>query len=469
MHMKMKKMARVFVAVVLAALSAPVSAAGEGDVVSVHAAGLGLDESAAIREACRQAVEKAVGLYVDAQSRAKNDQLIEDQVLTHSNAYIRDYEVKSRGMRAGLVEVKVVASVQKQKLTHVLQDAMKEKQFELGLSLKQQREAQKREEEVRRQAAEKEEQLRKSQLQRDEGAAALLEKALGEFVLQHVLYDIVRDESVKPAVVGGAGQENICFGLRLKVNEDRYFKEVVPRLRAVLEKVSVKAPEEVSVIVGRKSDGTRGFDGKEAAGPEMSGLNDGRWMGGIGIPDIPFADASIQVSKLLFATSRTMAGSGGSVALLERYGARSATGRRRAFLRRYVLAPRVWEALARGVEKWNAAMSSGFTCEVSLSTAEGTLTSQRVKIPGDLVTPTLDSASRTMVLLPFLFSPHDGIGSGFRLYGGVWYDGNGNSLGRSADVSGFYEAVAFSSMFDILKEEVESVTSVHVKVLKSEE
>ena len=40
----------------------------------------------ALKDSFRDAVERVVGVFVDAEAQAENDQLIHDQVLTHSNA-----------------------------------------------------------------------------------------------------------------------------------------------------------------------------------------------------------------------------------------------------------------------------------------------------------------------------------------------------------------------------------------------
>lgn len=66
---------------------AEVSAACEGATQKVVARGVGKDKASALKDAYRDAVEKAVGLYVEAETVADNEELVQDQVLTHSNAY----------------------------------------------------------------------------------------------------------------------------------------------------------------------------------------------------------------------------------------------------------------------------------------------------------------------------------------------------------------------------------------------
>lgn len=64
----------------------------DSDLVQVKGKGTGETEEIALRDAYRDAVETAVGLYVDAEQMVKNDQLIKDEILTQSNAYIEDYK-----------------------------------------------------------------------------------------------------------------------------------------------------------------------------------------------------------------------------------------------------------------------------------------------------------------------------------------------------------------------------------------
>lgn len=67
---------------------AEVSAACEGATQKVVARGVVKDKASVLKDAYRDAVEKAVGLYVEAETVADNEELVQDQVLTHSIAYI---------------------------------------------------------------------------------------------------------------------------------------------------------------------------------------------------------------------------------------------------------------------------------------------------------------------------------------------------------------------------------------------
>jgi len=95
------------------------------DVVKVKARGVGANKDEALKDAYRDAVERAIGLYVDAEQMVKNDEVVQDQVLTHSNAYITHYEeVDTKPLSGGLVQVRIVADVKKGQLTKKLEGVM---------------------------------------------------------------------------------------------------------------------------------------------------------------------------------------------------------------------------------------------------------------------------------------------------------------------------------------------------------
>ena len=95
------------------------------ETVKVRGRGTGTDKTEALKDAYRDAVEQAVGLYVDAEQMVKNEELVKDQILTHSNAYIEKYEVAKEGVSAnGLVTVTILADVRQRALTKKIRDVM---------------------------------------------------------------------------------------------------------------------------------------------------------------------------------------------------------------------------------------------------------------------------------------------------------------------------------------------------------
>ena len=98
-------------------------AANPADFVTVEAKGQGESVEAAKKDAVRNAIKTAVGELVDAKTLVENDELVEDKILTLSNAMIEkaDYgDAESVG--DGLFEVPVTAVVKKGQLNKKLED-----------------------------------------------------------------------------------------------------------------------------------------------------------------------------------------------------------------------------------------------------------------------------------------------------------------------------------------------------------
>ncbi len=86
---------RVFVRLLAVLLF--VSLAGASYAVTVEAVGVGVTRNAAINNALRRAVEKAVGTYVKSSTRVHNGKLDYDKIISASSGYIRGYQVIAEG------------------------------------------------------------------------------------------------------------------------------------------------------------------------------------------------------------------------------------------------------------------------------------------------------------------------------------------------------------------------------------
>ena len=97
-------------------------AAESTELVTVQAKGQGETVEAAKKDAARNAIKKAVGELVDARTLVENDELVEDRILTLSNAMIEkaDYG-KAMNIGDGLFEVPVTAVVKKGRLNKELE------------------------------------------------------------------------------------------------------------------------------------------------------------------------------------------------------------------------------------------------------------------------------------------------------------------------------------------------------------
>ena len=118
-------------------LAASFAIAQDVEIVKVKGQGVGTDKTEALKDAYRDAVERAVGLYIDAEQMMENEELVKDQILTQSNAYIEKYDVAKETTKPnGLVEVQILAEVRKTALTKKISDVMPAKTFRLSDGLK---------------------------------------------------------------------------------------------------------------------------------------------------------------------------------------------------------------------------------------------------------------------------------------------------------------------------------------------
>jgi hypothetical protein len=78
--------------------------------------GVGLDRSAATKDALVSAVRHVVGEVVDAKTLVRNDKLVIDEVLTYSNGFVAAYEEVARWEVGREVHVRVRATVQRERI-----------------------------------------------------------------------------------------------------------------------------------------------------------------------------------------------------------------------------------------------------------------------------------------------------------------------------------------------------------------
>jgi hypothetical protein len=92
----------------------------DGETVTVIGRGIGVDLESAQKDAQKSAVEKAVGLLLDAETVLENDEIVET-ILTYSGAYIEKYEtLETKKEDTGLFRVKIKAEVKKTQLEQKL-------------------------------------------------------------------------------------------------------------------------------------------------------------------------------------------------------------------------------------------------------------------------------------------------------------------------------------------------------------
>ena len=232
--------------------------ADEGDTVKVLGRGVGTTRVVALKDAYRDAIERAIGLYVDAETVAENDQLINDQVLTHSNAYITDYrELGEDKLDGGLIQLRILATVKKRALTTKLSGVMPTQTIALNSAGLQNAHAQ---------LVTKE--------KRAEDAAALLKNALdGINPMKSLMVANIRPETQKIVTAddnaggysmkggggrggrggrgrGATGEPNansvtLRYLFEVRLDREKYFSEFVPNLKKVLDQISLTPPKEI--------------------------------------------------------------------------------------------------------------------------------------------------------------------------------------------------------------------------------
>jgi|GEM_PF-3751767 len=82
----------------------------ESGVFRVKAKGQGDNIDDALKQAFKDAIRKVVGVYVDSVEIVKNEEVIEDRIITHSNAFIKDY-LKTTPFSGGIIEIEAVVVI----------------------------------------------------------------------------------------------------------------------------------------------------------------------------------------------------------------------------------------------------------------------------------------------------------------------------------------------------------------------
>ena len=217
---------RVLVAVMLIAVSA--AFAQNAEIVKVKGRGIGVSRSEALKDAYRDAVERAVGLYVDAEQMMKNEELLKDQILTQSNAYVEKYEVvKEDDSANGLVEIQILAQVRKSALTAKLNGVMPRQVFRLGDDAQN----------VHSRAVTKE--------KRDVDAVALLKNALDGVNLVKQLVKVSLADNKPIMRKAQDGKERVYYRFRFTIDEDKYYNAFLPPLLKVLDQISLEPSKTV--------------------------------------------------------------------------------------------------------------------------------------------------------------------------------------------------------------------------------
>lgn len=194
--------------------------AAASDAVKVRGKGMGADRAAALKDALRDAVERAVGQFVDADRLVKNDRLIKDQVLTFSNAYVQKYDVvsESSGDGNGIVTIVILAQVEKGQLKRKLTELMPSLTVPVGVG-----------------AAHAEV---VTKVKSDKDAVKLLENALEDVNPLRQLLRVSLVGDVEPVKKDAGESLSLAYLFRLEIDRERYLNKFLPKLQQVLGQVS---------------------------------------------------------------------------------------------------------------------------------------------------------------------------------------------------------------------------------------
>ena len=205
------------------------SASSADEVVKVKAKGVGADKTEALKDAYRDAVERAVGMFVDAEQMVTNDEAIKDEILTQSNAYIKKCDVVSEQTQNGVVMISVLAYVVRQPLTKRIKDVMPPQTYNLESGALN----------VHASMV--------TEMKRNEDAAALVKKMLSDFnpITQLMKVGLVSPKPTILPVKGDDSRVNLAYLMKIELDEQKYKEVFVPKFKQVFDQISLTKPKMV--------------------------------------------------------------------------------------------------------------------------------------------------------------------------------------------------------------------------------
>ena len=225
-RMKVHSAKKIFAAFVCFLFSTIVFAQAGEEVVRVKGSGVGTDRIEALKDAYRDAVERAVGLYVDAEQMVENEDLVKDQILTHSNAYIESYkiskEVKSEN---GHVSITILADVRKLDLAKKIRDTIPDRIIDISGASK----------DLHAQIT--------TSFKADDDALLIVRNELKDLQPLKQLMKATL-ESAKPIVESvkeDSSMVRLWYPVKIEVDASKYYKEFVPRWSRILDQIKTSS------------------------------------------------------------------------------------------------------------------------------------------------------------------------------------------------------------------------------------
>ena len=90
----------------------------QNETITVSSRGLGVDPESAKKDAFINAMQQAIGSYIDSETIIENDEIIKDKILSVSDGFVEKYDVVSEAKERGdgLYEIAIKATVRKGKM-----------------------------------------------------------------------------------------------------------------------------------------------------------------------------------------------------------------------------------------------------------------------------------------------------------------------------------------------------------------
>lgn len=194
------------------------------ETVKVHGKGIGVTKIEALKDAYRDAVERAVGLYVDAEQMVKNEDLVKDQILTQSNAYIANYKIaKEKTSTDGLTTVIIIADVCKCDLTKKIRDVIPAKTIDLSDVSKN----------LHAQIV--------TDFKASDDAVSIIKNELKDLqpLKQLMSVTLGTTKPVVESVKEDSSLVRLWYPIKVEVDVNKYYKEFAPRWSRILEQIKI--------------------------------------------------------------------------------------------------------------------------------------------------------------------------------------------------------------------------------------
>ena len=209
----------------IAFIIAAVGMCQDAEIVKVRGRGTGTDKIEALKDAYRDAVEQAVGLFVDAEQMVNHEELVKNQILTQSNAYIEKYKIaKEKTTADGLVTVTIIADVRKRDLTKKIRDVIPAQLIDLSDVSKN----------LHAQIV--------TDFKANDDAVSIIKNELEEFqpLKQLMKLSLASSKPVVESVEEDASLVRLWYPIKVEVDANKYYKEFAPRWSRILDQIKVR-------------------------------------------------------------------------------------------------------------------------------------------------------------------------------------------------------------------------------------